>query len=332
MILVFFIDTIVLFGDFTLDDLFVPGVILWWLVFNGEDLKAQEFDLQKLGVTAVGFLVVTGLVAGVAIFSASSSGVSIANIEYDGDDDAIDLTFYGPEGMEYTVEVLVDGEVEYSHDDKINIDKDTHSVSLDEFWKGNAQDMDGKDLIDYEIKVTSDGDEDSMTFDDIMNREVDTAYIKVAEEYDIENSDNGNRKVYKGIYVEMIVGMGTPDAEFDFEDGVFTGKTPQPIESDWDATIRVLGGGQIHTYDISADEGIANGYGDFNFNWVSLHTGGGYLDKDDFYGDDGCYTFEITIENEYGSTLVSTDSRIQFYWDDNSADWDTSNDKAAEAC
>mgnify|MGYP001211591159 FL=1 len=332
MILVFFIDTIVLFGDFTLDDLFVPGVILWWLVFNGEDLKAQEFDLQKLGVTAVGFLVVTGLVAGVAIFSASSSGVSIANIEYDGDDDAIDLTFYGPEGMEYTVEVLVDGEVEYSHDDKINIDKDTHSVSLDEFWKGNAQDMDGKDLIVYEIKVTSDGDEDSMTFDDIMNREVDTAYIKVAEEYDIENNDNGNRKVYKGIYVEMIVGMGTPDAEFDFEDGVFTGKTPQPIESDWDATIRVLGGSQIHTYDISADEGIANGYGDFNFNWVSLHTGGGYLDKDDFYGDDGCYTFEITIENEYGDTLVSTDSRIQFYWDDNSADWDTSNDKAAEAC
>ncbi|MGB2237010.1 MAG: hypothetical protein ACPH4H_05360, partial [Candidatus Poseidoniaceae archaeon] len=63
MILVFFIDTIVLFGDFTLDDLFVPGVILWWLVFNGEDLKAQQFDLQKLGVTGVAFLVVTGLVA-----------------------------------------------------------------------------------------------------------------------------------------------------------------------------------------------------------------------------------------------------------------------------
>ena len=29
------------------------------------------------------------------------------------------------------------------------------------------------------IKVKSDGGEDSMTFDDIMNREVDTAYIKV---------------------------------------------------------------------------------------------------------------------------------------------------------
>ena len=41
MILVFFIDTIVLFGDFTLDDLFVPGVILWWLVFNGDGSPKQ---------------------------------------------------------------------------------------------------------------------------------------------------------------------------------------------------------------------------------------------------------------------------------------------------
>ena len=130
----------------------------------------------------------------------------------------------------------------------------------------------------------------------------------------------------------MIVGMGTPNAEFDFEDGIFTGTTPQPIESDWDATVRVLGGDSIHVYELSADEGIANGYGDFNFNWVSLHTGGGYLDKDDFYGSDGCYTFEITIENEYGGTLVSTDSQIRFYWEENRADDDTSNDKPAEAC
>ena len=332
MILVFFIDTIVLFGDFTLDDLFVPGVILWWLVFNGEDLKAQQFDLQKLGVTGVAFLVVTGLVAGVAIFSGSNTVVTISEIAYDGDDDEIDLSFYGPKGAEYTIEVLVDGKVEYSHDATISIDKGSHSVSLDDFWKGNAENMNGKGLIDYEIRVTSDGGEDSMTFDDIMNREVDTAFIKVTEEYDIVNNDQGNKKDYKGIYVEMIVGIGTPSADFDFEDGVFTGTTPQPIESDWDATIRVLGGDNIHVYEISADEGIANGYGDFNFNWVSLHTGGGYLDKDDFYGSDGCYTFEITIENEHGSTLVSTDSQIRFYWEDNSADWDTSNDKAAEAC
>ena len=38
MFLVFFIDTVVLFGDITLDDFFVPGLIVWWLVFNGDDI------------------------------------------------------------------------------------------------------------------------------------------------------------------------------------------------------------------------------------------------------------------------------------------------------
>ena len=328
MVLIFFTDTIVLFGDFTIDDLFVPSVILWWLVFNGEDLKKQEFDAKKLGISAGTFLVVTGLIAVVSIFSSGGSGVTIASIEYDGEDDEIYLSFYGPEGMEYTIEVLVDGEVEYSHDDKINIDKGSHSVSLDEFWKGNAQDMDSKDLVEYEIKVTSDGGEDSMKFDEIMNREVDTAFIKVLEKY---NYNNDGEKYYEGIYVEMVVGMGSPDAEFDFEDGGFTGTIPQPIASDWDATV-IVKGGTIHEYDISADEGIANGYGDFSSYWVSLHIDGNYLEKGDFYDGDKCYTFEITLENEYGSTLVSTDSQIRFYWDANEANSNTSDDKPAEAC
>jgi hypothetical protein len=327
MILVFFIDTIVLFGDITLDDFFVPGIILWWLVFNGEDLKQQSFDTKKLVASGVGFLVVTALFAGVAIFSASGSGVTIANIEYDGDNDEIDISFYGPKGMDYTVEVLVDGKVEHTHDATINIDKGSHSVDLDDFWKGNSEDMTGKKLIEYEIKVTSNDGEDSMTFDDIMNREVDTAFISVQEKYTYEN--NGDNKVYEGIYIEMIVGIGSPNANFDFSNGVFTGTVPQPIESDWTAEVRVLGGDQIVEYDITADEGVANGYGDFNFDWVSLHMDGGYLEKGDFYGSDGCYTFEITIANEHGDTFVSTDSQIRFYWDDNEA---SNGDQPAEAC
>ena len=332
MILVFFIDTIVLFGDITLDDFFVPGIILWWLVFNGEDLKQQSFDTKKLVASGVGFLVVTALFAGVAIFSASGSGVTIANIEYDGDNDEIDISFYGPKGMDYTVEVLVDGKVEHTHDATINIDKGSHSVDLDDFWKGNSEDMTGKKLIEYEIKVTSNDGEDSMTFDDIMNREVDTAFIKVVEKYDTVSTDQGSKRVYEGIYVEMIVGLGNPGASFDFDNGIFTGTAPQPIESDWDATIRVLGGSSVHVYELSADEGVANGYGDFNFDWVSLHAGAGYLEKDDFYGNDGCYTFEITIENEHGGTMVSTDSQIEFFWDSNESNDDTSDDQAAEAC
>ncbi len=159
--------------------------------------KLSNLMLQKLGVTGVAFLVVTGLVAGVAIFSGSNTVVTISEIAYDGDDDEIDLSFYGPKGAEYTIEVLVDGKVEYSHDATISIDKGSHSVSLDDFWKGNAENMNGKGLIDYEIRVTSDGGEDSMTFDDIMNREIDTAYVKVMEEYDIETMIKVGKKVQR---------------------------------------------------------------------------------------------------------------------------------------
>ena len=322
MILVFFIDNIVLFGDITLDDFFVPGILLWWIVFNGEDLKQQSFDTKKLAVSLVGFLVVTALFAGVAILNASDSGVTIANIEYDGDDDEIDLSFYGPKGMDYTIEVLVDGSVEYSHDATISVDKGTHSVDLDDFWKGNAQDMNGGKLVEYEIKVTSDGGEDSMSFDDIMNREVDTAFVKITEVF---NTDSNGDKTYTGITVEMIVGMGTPSANYNFANDYFTGTTPKPIASDWTATLSVkFGSNTQYTYNaVTADEGIANGVGEFRFDWVMLPgTESGNLARDSFYVDDGCYTFEVVIVNEHGETYTDSSSKIEFFWDSNEAGGD----------
>jgi len=324
MVIVFILDNKALFAGITLDDIFLPGIILSWLVFNGKDLMEQEFDTKMLGASAIGILLVSGVFAGLSFFNSGS--VTISNIEFDGEANEIDLTFYGPSGMEYTVEVLVDGDVKYTRDAVIDSSKGRLSVSLDDFWDGNAEDMNGKELIEYEILVTSNGEEDSMKFNDIMNREIDTAYISVQEKYTYDSG--GENRVYEGIYLNMIVGIGTPNAEFDFEEGIFTGKEPLPVESDWSAEIRVLGGSDIPEYSVYADEGIANGYGDFNFDWVSLYSDGGYLEKDDFYGDDGCYTFEITIVNEHGETLVSTDSRIEFFWDENEA----GGDKAAEAC
>ena len=324
MVIVFILDNKALFAGITLDDLFLPGIILSWLVFNGKDLMEQEFDTKMLGASAIGILLVSGVFAGLSFFNSGS--VTISNIEFDGEANEIDLTFYGPSGMEYTMEILVDGDIKYTKSAVIDSSKGRLSVSLDDFWDGNAEDMNGKELIEYEILVTSNGEEDSMKFNDIMNREIDTAYISVQEKYTYDSG--GENRVYEGIYLNMIVGIGTPNAEFDFEEGIFTGKEPLPVESDWSAEIRVLGGSDIPEYSVYADEGVANGYGDFNFDWVSLYSDGGYLEKDDFYGDDGCYTFEITIVNEHGETLVSTDSRIEFFWDENEA----GSDKPAEAC
>ena len=335
IVLVFFIDNIVLFGEYTLDDFLVPGVLICWVVFNGNSLKDMEFDTTKLVVSGVAFLVVTVAFFGIAVFNSTDSGVTIGNIEYDGQEDEIDLSLYGPKGMDYTVEVLVDGNVEYSHDGTISIDKGSHSISLDDFWKGNAEDMKGDTLVEYEIRVTSDGDESSMTFDEIMNREVDTAFIKITE---VLSTENNVDKTYTGITVEMFVGIGNPSSNYDFSNNYFTGTTPKPIASDWSAVIAVkFDSNSIpkYTYNpIEADEGVANGVGEFTRNWVILPgTESGDLARDDFYQDgDGCYTFEVTLENEHGEILVDSSSKIEFYWDSNESDPDSENDKSAEAC
>ena len=335
MLLVFFIDNIVLFGEITLDDFLVPGILIWWVVFNGNSLKDKEFDTTKLVASGVAFIVLTGIFAGVAIFNSTDSGVTIGNIEYDGEEDEIDLSFYGPKGMDYTVEVLVDGKVEYSHDATISIDKGSHSISLDDFWKGNAEDMKGDTLVEYEIRVTSKGGEDSMKFNEIMNREVDTAFIKITE---VLSTTDDVDKTYTGITVEMFVGMGNPSSNYDFSNNYFTGTTPKPIASDWSAVIAVKSDSNSipkYTYNaIEADEGVANGVGEFTRNWVILPgTESGDLARDDFYQDgDGCYTFEVTLENEHGEILVDSSSKIEFYWDSNESDPDSENDKSAEAC
>ena len=332
MILVFFVDNTVLFSGYTLDDFLVPGIILCWAAFNGKELISKEFDTKMLVASGVAFIVLTGLFAGVAMFSSNDSGVSIANIEYDGEYNEIDLTLYGPKGMDYTIEVLVDGAVEYSHEATISTDKGRHSVSLDDFWNGNAEDMNGDTLVDYEIKVTSDGGENSMTFDSIMNREVDTAFVKVTEVFET----NDEVKTYTGITVEMIVGMGNPDSDYQFSADYFSGTTPQPIASDWTIDVVVKFGSSVkYEYDsFTADEGIVPGsQGEFRFDWVVLPgTSAGDLDRSDFYQADGCYTFEVTIENENGETYVDSSSKIEFFWDSNEANSDPDNHQPAEAC
>ena len=333
MIIVFFIDTVVIFDGFTVDDLLIPLMIISWLVFNGSDLKVKEFDLTKLGVSGIVVILLTGGTAAVAIFSASDTGVTIANVEYDGDNNELDLSFYGPSGMDYTIEILANDNVEYSHDATISVDKGTHSVDFDDFWKGNAEYMNEKDRTVYEIRVKSDGGDDSMTFDSIANREIDTAFVRTTEVFE---TDSEGQRTYNGITVEMIVGMGmnaagSSGASFDFADGFYTGTPPKTITSDWTADVVIKGGNQYSYNTITADEGIVSGMGEFQFNWVSLN-GQGYLDRSDFYDEDGCYTFEVTIANEHGQTFTSTDSRIEFFWDSNEATPDSSDDQKATAC
>ena len=317
MILVFFVDTTVLFSGITFDDLLVPGVLVAWAVFNWEKLSQKEFDTKKLAVTGVAFLFMTGVVGGVSIFVANESAVKVGNVEFDGANNEIDVKLFGPKGADYTLNIMVDGDVQYTYESTINVDRATVSISLDDFWMGNSLDMNDKELISYEVEVISDGGTDTFDIGQHMVREANAAYVRVTEVFD---TDGEGAKTYLGITVELLVGIGDPDAEFDFADGYFNGIAPKPIATDWDVTLFVKGGQQYDYDTISADEGVVSGVGEFAYDWVILPgTESNYLAKDDFYGDDGCYTFEVKISNEHGELRSDMSSKIQFYWDENEA-------------
>ena len=306
-------------------------MLIGWTLFNSSDYLQQELSKAKLALTAIGF---TGLFAVTIVgtmFMNAGGAVTIASIELDGQNDEIDLSFFGPSGMAYTVEVFVDGTVQYSHDGEINIDRGSHSISLDEFWAGNSMNMNDMSKVDYEIKVTSDDGEDSVKFNDIMNREVDTGFVRITEVFD---TNSNGEKTYTGITVEMIIGMGDPSAEFGFSNNYFTGTTPKTIASDWSATLVVKKGSNVeYQYStINANEGIVNGIGEFFGGWVVMPgTNAGDLARDDFYDSDGCYTFEVEIVNDLGETYTDTSSQIEFFWDDNEINNDDQ-DQPAEAC
>ena len=298
-------------------------MLIGWTLFNSSDYLQQELSKAKIALTALAFAGLFGATIVGTIFMNAGGAVTIASIELDGEKDEIDLSFFGPSGTAYTVEVFVDGNVQYSHDGEINIDRGSHSISLDEFWSGNSMNMNDMSKVDYEIKVTSDGGEDSVKFNDIMNREVDTGFVRITEVFD---TDSNGEKSYTGITVEMIIGMGDPSAEYGFSNNFFTGTTPKTIASDWSATLVVKKGSDVeYQYTtINANEGIVNGIGEFFGGWVLMPgTDAGNLAKDDFYDSgDGCYTFEVQIVNDLGETYTDTSSIIEFFWDSNEAGGD----------
>ena len=295
-------------------------IAIGWGLYTGSNKLSDNFTTVNAAVSAIALVVIYIAASVGTMFIVAGGGVTIASVELDGTNNELDLKFFGPRGMDYTVEIMVDGAISSTHDSSINIDKGSHSISLDEFWVGNSEDMAGDSLLTYTVKVTSDGGVAEFDFSHLMNREVDTGFVKISEKFE---TDSQGQKEYIGINVELIIGMGNPDASFGYENGIFTGTEPKPIASDWSVVLQIIKASSssiTYTYNqINAEEGLVPGLGEFRFDWVQMpgtYSGDtSILDKEDFYDGDGCYIFDVKIMNELGETHNSADSRIELNWD-----------------
>ena len=106
------------------------------------------------------------------MFMNAGGGVTIAAAKLDGANDEIDLSFYGPSGMEFTVEVLVNGEAEYSKELEIDVDRTSRSIDLENVLTNfNSKDEKTEPHTFYRVEFTSEGGEDSTKISEFMLKE-----------------------------------------------------------------------------------------------------------------------------------------------------------------
>ena len=196
------------------------------------------------------------------------------------------------------------------------MDKVTVSIPLSECWNGNAYDEDGKEVNPYTVVATSDGNEDRFTIPaELVSREVTGAVVRAVELFEAQDSGGNTFNHYTGLDVGMAVGI-LEMKDYSMENGFYNGDTPFTITADWDATVVVYygsGGSEEQIAEISAEEGIAGGFGDFISGWVRIDAN---LERSTFYDEDGCYTFEVTVTNEVtGTSFVDDRSQIYLSWD-----------------
>ena len=262
--------------------------------------------------------------------------INLTEIFDDGNDN-LRIVLYGSSGTDFHLDIQDnDGDVLCSADDTIQVDKVTVSIPVSDCWNGNAYDEDGNEVNPYTVVATSDGSVDSFTIPaKLVTREVTGAVVKGLELFDTEepSSQEGSAfNVYTGLDVSMAVGI-LESATYQMDAGIYSGDTPFAITADWDATVVVYfgtGGSETTVAELSAEEGIAGGFGDFISGWVRLDAN---LDRGSFYDEDGCYTFEVTVTNEVtGTSIIDDRSQIYLSWESNEADEDSSNDEIATTC
>ncbi len=306
-----------------------------WGAFAFGEKMMGRLNTTKIAASITIWIVLAAAASG-ASFLIGSSKVIIGSVTFDGDNDELDMVLYGTSGTSFNISILYDEVEVWSDSGEINLDRTTISAPISEVFQGNAMNYFKETISTYQVRVTSGEAIDYLTINpQLMNHEVTAGIVQI---YELTGDEDGNI-VHQGMKVSLVVGMGNSSDTYTVygENGSFSGTPPVPISSDYSIKVKVLYESSTTVYSytqMTVENGFASGIGEFGASWVLLPgSAGDNLKKDDFYDDDGCYTFEVTITNEVtGSIITDSRSMIELSWNDNDSDDETSNNQKATAC
>ena len=275
----------------------------------------------KTGISvALAFIIAVGPYAAIMIVPTNAS-MAVTEISIDENQNTISFVVRGS-FSEADAKIFVDDEQVWSGSKSMNNDRASFDVSLSSIFQGNSLDYTANVIKEYSIEVeSSDGQRITADIDpDFTTREVldsGTRISKVLKTGNRQGSD-GQTETYTytdGVTIEAIVGLFSPTERA--QDG--GGHTLDnlgliAVTSDYAFTMTIKEGTSIAytmpTVTVSGldaswsstfsgtQTGKANGW--LGMPGTALNDQSTeYLQKEDFYGEDGCYTFEIEITNQY---------------------------------
>ena len=300
-------------------------------IIQSQRMTGNVSQPKMIASIIVALIIAIGPYAAVVIVPSNAS-MAVTELSIDEADNQVSFLVRGS-FSEASAEIFVDGTSVWSGDKEMDNDVARFKVPISSIFDGNALDYRAQSVKDYKITVSSsDGQEKSIPIDDdMMTREVLNSAARISEVLESCTSCNdGNSATFTdGVTVEAIVGLFSPseEAQDDGEHSV-TNLALIPVTSDYTFQLKVKKGSSLkYTMNTVTVDGIdatwsssmSGSQSGKTTGWLGMpgtatnQLNTEYLQRDDFYDGDGCYTFEITVTNTFvpsggTTTVTSTDS------------------------
>ena len=307
-------------------------------LYAGQNMSENGVDPLRMGGAAVLAVLLAAGPYGVSMFMPDSGSFGISEVELKEDSDEISFRVIGSANSVDAV-ITADGVEKWSATKELSSESARFTVPLSELFVGNAWQCNSGScpttpVIEYAISVTSGDTTQSIDINpEFMTREVLDSGVKISTVTKTETSGSGQSgettTEIDGIVVEMMAGL-LPTNHEHLDGGGHTDANGIWIEGDYTLELVIKEGNTV-VYGQSSSQGCPTSSSGFPYievsgtvatscdgNSVSVNgwfampgpatdqVGTEYLDLDSFYGEDGCYTFQVTITN----TLSSGDELV----------------------
>ncbi|MEK9730878.1 MAG: hypothetical protein VW230_03860 [Candidatus Poseidoniales archaeon] len=293
--------------------LIVGGVLVIGIgcIVAAERMKGGVNNVKMIGSIVIAILIAAGPYAVLMIVPTNAS-MAITEISVDETNNELDFRVRGSFDS-VDVSITADGTEMWTASKEKSNEFVSFSVGLSEIFAGNSENYAGSSQVNYVIKAeTSNGQSQEIDIpSQFLTREAQNAGMKITA---LRDSNDVNE--YLGIEMQLLVGLINP-SETAQDGGGFTAVGLRPMNADYTVDVTVTGGTTWSESTISVDGDLATwtsqtsatGTGSTD-GWFALTgskidtNGVYYLDKEEFYNGDKCYTFSISIVNEVSNTQV----------------------------